>query len=44
MSYSVPVVVPATAASFALAFSLTPEAAFDHQPPSFQALLQVWRN
>lgn len=44
LSYSVPVVVPATAASFALAFSLTPEAALDHEPPSVQSLLQVWRN
>lgn len=44
LSYSVPVVVPATAASFALAFSLTPEAVLDHAPPSIQSLLQVWRN
>jgi hypothetical protein len=44
MSYSVPVVVPTTVASFAFAFSLTPEAAFDREPPSTQALLQVWRN
>jgi hypothetical protein len=44
LALSMPIDIPVSATSSALAFSLTPDAALDHQPPSRQVLFGVWLN